>query len=138
MSRPFETPQDAEDAFYDAIEEKNLQAMLAVWDDSDETACLLPMQALAQGSEQLRQAWEPLLEGDFSLDIAVTHVHWIELGDIAIHYIQETAKVAGQTQSPPPVYATNIYRKKPAGWSMILHQNSPAPPPPGMGGRIVA
>ncbi len=137
MSRPFETPQDAEDAFYDAIEEKNLQAMLAVWDDSEETTCLLPMQPLAQGSEQLHHAWEPLLEGDFSLDIAVTHVRWLELGDIAIHYIQETAKIAGQTQITPPVYATNIYRKQHDGWSMILHQNSPAPPPPGMGGRIV-
>jgi len=138
MSRPFETPQDAEDAFYDAIEDKNLEAMLAVWDDSEDTACLLPMQPLAQGREQLRQAWEPLLQSDFSLDIAVTHIRWMELGDVVIHYIQETAKITGQTQAQPPVYATNVYRKGPDGWCMVLHQNSPAPPPPGMGGRIIS
>lgn len=137
MSPPFDTPQDAEDAFYDAIDEKNLQAMMAVWEDSDDIACLLPMQPLALGREQMNRAWEPLLEGDFNLEIAVTHMHWLELGDIAVHYIQETATIAGQTQPQPPVYATNVYRRGPEGWAMILHQNSPAPPPPGMGGRIV-
>ncbi len=138
MSQTFQTPQDCEDAFYDAIEEKNLNAMMSVWEASDDIACLLPMQPLAQGREQMRQAWTPLLEGDLNLDIAVTHVRWVELGEIAIHYIQEVASMAGQTQAQPPVYATNIYRKGAEGWAMVLHQNSPAPPPPGMGGRIIS
>jgi uncharacterized protein (TIGR02246 family) len=132
MSETFVTPQDVEDAFYDAIDERDLKAMLEVWEDSEEVACLLPMQPLARGRGALRNAWEPLLRGDFSVELEVLHIHWLELGDLAIHYVQEKAKVAGQNQPQPPVYATNLYRKGTDGWRMILHQNSPAPPPPGM------
>jgi ketosteroid isomerase-like protein len=132
MPETFATPQDAEDAFYDAIDERDLNAMLAVWEASDDVACLLPMQPLVRGSSELRKAWEPMLKGDFAIEIEVLHLQWLELSELAIHYLQEKVKVAGQPQAQPPVYATNIYRKGPDGWRMLLHQNSPAPPPPGM------
>jgi uncharacterized protein (TIGR02246 family) len=128
----FATPQDAEDAFYDAIDENDLAAMLAVWEDSDDVVCLLPMQPLVLGRAGLRNAWGPLLQGDFKVDIEVHHVHWIESADLAVHYLQEKANIAGQQQQQPPVYATNMYRKGADGWRMILHQNSPTPLPPGM------
>jgi ketosteroid isomerase-like protein len=132
MPDTFATPQEAEDAFYDAIDERDLNAMLAVWEASDEVACLLPMQSLARGAAALREAWEPVLRGDFAIEIEVLHLAWLECGELAIHYLQEKARVAGQPQPQPPVYATNIYRRGAGGWRMILHQNSPAPPPPGM------
>jgi ketosteroid isomerase-like protein len=132
MPTAFPTPQDAEDAFYDAIEEQNLAAMMAVWEDSDEVACLLPMQPLVQGRNALRNVWQPLMGPEFSVDIEVLHLRWIEFGELAIHYLQEKVTVSGQPQQQPPVYATNLYRKGTDGWRMVLHQNSPAPPPPGM------
>ena len=64
-----------------------------------------------------------------AIDIVVQHIHWIKAGDLVIHYVQEQANVAGQSQQQPPVYATNIYRKGTDGWHMVLHQNSPTPPP---------
>ena len=39
----FATPQDAEDAFYDALEGGDAEAMAAVWDPAADIACLLPM-----------------------------------------------------------------------------------------------
>jgi len=130
MSQRFATPQDAEDALYDAIEARDLSALLAVWEASEEVACLLPMQPLVQGHSALSGAWEPLFTADLGVDIEVLHIRWLELGDVAIHYLQERATVAGQPQ--PPVYATNLYRRGDEGWHLILHQNSPTPPPPGM------
>lgn len=132
MPQEFDTPQDAEDAFYDAIDENSLPAMLAVWEDSDDVVCLLPMQPLVRGRAKLRDAWGALLQGDLDLDIEVHHVHWIESGDLAVHYLQEKAKLAGQPQQQPLIYATNMYRRGADGWRMILHQNSPAAPPPSM------
>jgi ketosteroid isomerase-like protein len=132
MATEYSTPQEAEDAFYDAIDDRSLDAMMGVWEHSDDIACLLPMQPLAQGRNQLLQTWKGLLEGDFSLEIQVHHIRWLELGDVAVHYCQEVARIAGQTQPQPPVHATNVYRKGGDGWHLILHQNSPAPPPPGM------
>lgn len=132
MTQTFASPQDAEDAFYDAIDDKDLDAMMAVWDNADHIACLLPMQPLTQGRVPMRAAWEAVLGGDFNLEIQVHHLQWIELGDVAVHYVQETATVSGQDRPQPPVYATNVYRKTGDSWHLVLHQNSPAPPPPGM------
>ena len=61
MSQPHTTPQDAEDAYYDALEDGDLDRLMAVWDDSDEISCLLPMQALVQGRAAVRAAFEPLI-----------------------------------------------------------------------------
>ena len=128
MSTPFSTPQDAEDAYYDAIDERDIDAMMAVWEDSDETLCLLPMMPAQQGNADIRQAWEPLLGPGMQLDMTVKHLSWIESGEIAIHLIEEQVQAPGQPGSQS-VYATNIYRKGADGWRILVHQNSPTPPP---------
>lgn len=132
MPQKFATPQEAEDAYYDAIEDGDLDAMLAVWEASEDSACLLPMQPLVQGHGKIREAWEPLLQSGVKVDIEVLHLHWIETGDLAIHYLREKVNLPDQPRQQPPIYATNVYRRDGNGWRMILHQNSPAPPPPGM------
>lgn len=129
MPAHFATPQEAEDAFYDAIDERDAERLRGVWEDSADIACLLPMQPLRRGN-QVHEAWTPLFGGDFHLDIQVRHLHWVEMADLAIHYVEEAVSVPGRPPQPP-VLATNIYRRGPDGWRLLLHQNSPAPPPPG-------
>ena len=129
MPEQYPTAQDAEDAFYDAIDERDAERLRGVWEDSPNIACLLPMQPLLHG-EQVHAAWAPFFEGDLRLDVQVRHIRWLELGDIAIHYVEELVKAAGHPPQPP-VFATNVYRRGDDGWHLILHQNSPAPPPPG-------
>ncbi len=132
--QPFETPQQTEDAFYDALEERNIDLMMRVWDDSPDIALLLPMQPFIAGG-QVRNAIRDLLRSDVPLDIQVSHLHWVEIGDIAIHYVEERNNAAGPPGAAVPLFATNVFRRRAgAGWNMILHQNAPpaAPPaPPG-------
>ena len=54
MTIRFDTPQDTEDAYYDALEAGNLEDLLGCWEASDDVACLLPMQNLARGPDQVR------------------------------------------------------------------------------------
>ncbi|MEW8562555.1 MAG: nuclear transport factor 2 family protein [Candidatus Thiodiazotropha sp.] len=131
MNTPYKTPQEAEDAYYDAIEEKDLEALMSVWEDGEEVLCLLPMMAAQQGKEAIRRLWEPLMHGEIGLDIQTRHLAWIETPELAIHLIEELVKSPGQNETQP-VYATNIYRKDAEGWRLLLHQNSPTPPPPGL------
>ena len=128
MPETYANPQDAEDAFYDAIDELRLDRLRDVWEAPPDIACLLPMQPLLHG-KQVLEAWTPLFGGDFHLDIQVRHVRWLETGDLAIHYLEEQIAVPGRPPQPP-VLATNIYRRGADGWRMILHQNSPSPPLP--------
>jgi hypothetical protein len=129
MARDYATPQDAEDAFYDAIDERDGEGLRAVWEDSEEIACLLPMQPMLHGAD-VHGAFRPLLEGEVSLEIQVRHIRWLETGDLAIHLLEERVSVPGRPPQPP-MYAMNVYRRGESGWRLLVHQNSPTPPPPG-------
>ncbi|MEW8326482.1 MAG: nuclear transport factor 2 family protein [Candidatus Thiodiazotropha sp.] len=131
MNQQYATPQDAEDAYYDAIEEKDLEALMAVWEDCEEALCLLPMMAAQQGKEAIRRLWEPLMRSNIGFDIQTRHLAWIETPDLAIHLIEELVQSPEQNE-PQAVYATNIFRRAGEGWRLLMHQNSPTPPPPGL------
>jgi ketosteroid isomerase-like protein len=131
MSHSHASPQDAEDAYYDALEDGDLDRVMAVWDDSDEISCLLPMQGLVQGRVAVRAAFAPLLGDGRGVALSIRHLQWVEGADLALHWVEEAAE-------PPPgrpavnVYAINVYRRGSAGWCLLAHQNAPAAPPPGM------
>jgi ketosteroid isomerase-like protein len=133
MANTFATAQDAEDAFYDAIEEGNAERMAKVWGEGPDIACLLPMQPLLLGDE-VRGLWGPLFAQGGAVDLQVRHIRWVELGDLAVHYVTEWIKPPAGQRAPPPLYATNLFRRGPAGWALVLHQCSPTPPPPGAQG----
>lgn len=129
MPQELATPQDAEDAFYDAIDERDAEGLRGVWEDSADIACLLPMQPMLHGAD-VHEAFRPLTDGEVTLDIQVRHLRWVEAGDIAIHFVEERVSVPGAPPQPA-VYAVNVFRKGSSGWRMLIHQNSPTPPPPG-------
>ncbi|MGD8206906.1 MAG: nuclear transport factor 2 family protein [Thiohalocapsa sp.] len=128
MSAIFATAQQAEDAFYDALDERDVELMRQVWDDSPDIALLLPMQPMIIGAP-VHEVLGDLLRSDVPLDIQVRHLHWVEVGDVAIHYVEERNNAAGPAGGAPPLFATNVFRRRGAGWLMILHQNAPPPPP---------
>jgi len=129
MPPTFQTPQDAEDAFYDALDAQDLDALMRAWADSDEIACLLPMRPLVMGRAGVRDGWREALEGAGGMEVEVRHQGWMESADLAVHCVEERVRLVGRNQPMPPMYATNIYRRAGDGWRLILHQNSPAPPP---------
>jgi ketosteroid isomerase-like protein len=131
MSTKFATPQEAEDAFYDAIDEADIQTMMAVWDESDDVLCLLPMMPAHRGRHAIRATWENILQSGSPLEIQINHLSWIEHGDFALHLVEELFAVPDEP-APQRIYATNIYRKDEHGWRLLMHQNSPTPPAPGL------
>lgn len=123
----FATPQDAEDAYYDALEAGDIVAMAEVWETSDRIVCLLPMTPLAIGPEVLR-LWRALFERGHGFEIEVRHRLWIESGELALHLIEERPVAPPGGPVPSVIYATNAFRHGADGWRLLLHQNSPAPP----------
>lgn len=132
MSTSFNSAADAEDAFYDAIDEGDLEKMMSVWADSGDIACLLPMQPMCHGRNAVRESWKRLFDHELKVIITVNHLQWIEQADIAIHLLEEVVRPVGSAQSQPPVYASNVYTRDSTGWHLLLHLNSPAPPPAGV------
>jgi len=80
------------------------------------------------GRGAIEADWKAVFGRIPKIDLQTKHILWIEDGDMAIHLVEESP-VGAPGRPSMPVYATNIYRRGADGWRMILHQNTPAPPP---------
>ena len=131
MTQTYDSPQEAEDAFYDALDEGNLKRILSVWAESDDICCLLPMHPMIQGREGVTDVFTHLFSQGHGVSLSIAHLGWIETDDIAIHQVEESIEdPPADRHTPPPFYGTNIYRKDNNGWRLIVHLNAPTPPPP--------
>ena len=128
--RIFPTAQDAENAFYEALERSDLDAMMAVWAEDEEIVCVHPAGQRLAGQEQVREAWRQMFAGGAGMRIQITQ-HVAASGMmVAVHSVHENITVAGENRPRPPVVATNVYLRTAAGWRMIVHHASPAPAAP--------
>jgi ketosteroid isomerase-like protein len=138
--RIFPTAQDAENAFYEALERRDLEAMMAVWAEDEEILCVHPMGPRLTGQDQVRASWAKIFSGDPAARVHISHQVAISGMMIAVHSVQENFTLEGERGQrvedtrPAPIAATNVYLRTAAGWRMIVHHASPAPgqaePPP--------
>ena len=124
---PFATPQETENAFYDALEKADLEAMMAVWADDDEIVCVHPGGMRLTGVEQVREAWRQIFNGGAVLRIKLRQLQTIDGMTLTVHSVYEQISIDGGTEQPPPMIATNIYQRAENGWRMVVHHASPAP-----------
>jgi uncharacterized protein (TIGR02246 family) len=126
-ARNFPTAQDAENAFYDALERADLDGMMAVWSEDEEIVCVHPSGQRLAGQEQVREAWRQMFAGGPSMRVQVTQQVAVTGMMVAVHSLHENIAVPGEQRARPPMVATNVYLRTPAGWRMIVHHASPAP-----------
>ena len=55
--RIFPTSQDAENAFYEALERADLELMMAVWSEDEEIVCVHPGGPRLAGQDPVRASW---------------------------------------------------------------------------------
>ena len=133
--RIFPSAQDAENAFYEALERCDLDGMMAVWAEDDEIVCVHPAGARLTGQDQVRESWTRIFAGGPRARVRIEQQVAISGMMLAVHSVFEhfllerTDPVSGQGQ-PAPVVATNVYLRTAAGWRMIVHHASPAPAQP--------
>lgn len=126
----FPTPQDAENAFYEALERADLDAMMAVWAEDEEIVCVHPTGPRLAGHEQVRESWRRIFSGGSGTRLNVSQQVATQAMMVAVHSVHESAPATGATRAPATVVATNVYMRTAAGWRMILHHASPAPGQP--------
>ena len=131
--RIYPTAQDAENAFYEALERGDLDAMMAVWAEDEEIVCVHPGGERLTGQDQVRTSWAKILADGSRVRVHISHQVAISGMMIAVHSVQENFSVEGERGPqatdlrPAPVVATNVYLRIGAGWRMIVHHASPAP-----------
>ena len=128
--RIFPTAQDAENAFYEALERGDLEAMMAVWAEDEDIICVHPGGPRLCGQDQVRESWARILAGGPSPRLAISHPVAVAAMMIAVHSVHENFIVPGEPQPRAPILATNVYLRTAAGWRMIVHHASPVPAQP--------
>ena len=131
--RIFPTAQDAETAFYEALERADLDGMMAVWAEDEDILCVHPAGPRLTGHDEIRKSWAQIFSGGQRVSVHVSSQVQISGGMIAVHSVQETFAIEGAQRGdvePAPVWATNVYLRTGAGWRMIAHHASPAPGQP--------
>ena len=131
-TRIFPTAQDAENAFYEALERCDLDGMMAVWAEDEEIVCVHPEGARLTGQDQVRESWAKLFAAGPRARLRIEQQVAISGMMLAVHSVFETFSIQGQKAEaqPLPIVATNVYLRTAAGWRMIVHHASPAPAQP--------
>ena len=127
MTAPiFATPEDAEAAFYEALEHADLDAMMNVWADDEEIVCVHPGGPRLTGFARVRESWRQIFAGGPSMRFHLSGQHCLRGIRLAIHSVHENIVTTGQTTPLNPIVATNVYLLTERGWHMLVHHASPA------------
>ncbi|MEO8487434.1 MAG: nuclear transport factor 2 family protein [Betaproteobacteria bacterium] len=123
----YTTPQDAATAFYQAFEQRDLDAMMATWADDEEIVCVHPGGPRIVGYDAIRSAWEQLFSGDARLKFRLEQPIAIDTVGLAMQSAIEHVFLADGSPRGLAV-ATNVFMRTPMGWRIVCHHASPTPP----------
>jgi uncharacterized protein (TIGR02246 family) len=126
-SKIFPTAQDAENAFYEALERGDLEGMMAVWAEDEEIICVHPTGPRLSGQDQVRESWAKIFAGGTGPRVHISQQVAVTAMMIAVHSVHENFTLEGEARAQVPVVATNVYLRTAAGWRMIVHHASRAP-----------
>lgn len=124
----FTSPQEAEAAFYQALERGDLDAMMAVWSEDEEIVCVQPGGMRLAGYAMVRESWRRIFEGGTRLKVQLLALSTVHAPFFAVHSVIEQITVVGQKHLAAPVAATNVFARGAQGWRMIVHHASAVPP----------
>ncbi len=120
----FSTAQAAEEAFYDALLRADLNAMMALWSDDDDAACVHPGGQRMVGFDAIRQAWAATFENG-GVDARPIDVRIHQTANCAVHHLLEQVIVRNDgKQHLIQVAVVNVFVKDTAGWKLLVHHAS--------------
>ena len=124
---------DVEAQFYEALQQADIDRLMAVWADDDEIVCVHPGGGRVIGFAAIRASFEAIFSNG-GIPVWPEQVHRLPLVGGALHHLVERIDV-GMPQGVQTAWAltTNVYVKTPLGWRLAAHHaspGSPQPPPP--------
>jgi ketosteroid isomerase-like protein len=109
-------------AFYDAHEARDFEAMSAVWEHSHRVVCVHPGWPILRGWTEVGLSWRRILDGPGRNQFIITNESVAIDGDMAWVTCDENL-VAGGTAGT--IAATNIFSRSDKVWKLVVHHGSP-------------
>ncbi len=116
----------ANQAFYEAFEARDIDAMSDCWEHSDRVICTHPGWRTLRGWGAVSGSWFALFDGPSPLQFILTQEVVTVAEDIAWVTVDENlinAEMVGGT-----VAALNVFARGDGGWSIVAHHGSPVAP----------
>jgi len=123
----YASAEECEQAFYEALEAGDADAVADLWLDDDDICCVHPGGPRIVGSAAVRASFAAILSAG-PLRVQASQRKTLETPTVSLsNVVEELLVVQGRQQRVVHVLATNGFVKTPAGWKMVLHHASPAP-----------
>ena len=102
------SPEDTEAQFYEALQQGDIQKLMAVWADDDEIACVHPGGPRLVGAAAIRASFDNIFANG-GIPVTPEQVHRLHTMTTAVHHLAEriTITSAEGTQTAW-VLATNV------------------------------
>jgi ketosteroid isomerase-like protein len=117
---------DIEAAFYTALQNGDLDRLMACWADEDDIFCIHPGGPRVVGATAIRATFEAMFANGGAVRAWPERARKVESMASSVHNVLERVEVLtpqGPTQAW--VIATNIYHRTAQGWRLVAHHASP-------------
>jgi ketosteroid isomerase-like protein len=116
---------DIEAAFYDALQNGDIEKLMACWADEDDIVCVHPGGPRIVGAGAIRASFDTMFANG-SILARPERVHKVDALASAVHNLLERIEVM-TPEGPRQAYviATNVYHKTAQGWRLVAHHASP-------------
>jgi uncharacterized protein (TIGR02246 family) len=115
-------------ALYAAFEEADIDALEALWDDTEDIACVHPGSPLLTGRRNVLRSWTALLANSGYLQFVLSNVKVRLTPEVAVVTCEENI-LANLSEQHGLVggtaVATNVFRLRDGVWRLWLHHSSP-------------
>jgi len=119
---------DANDAFYMALTNSDLDAMEEVWFPADWTECVHPGWTALRGWEAVRESWRLIFESPTRIVVSASEVRVRIVGDVAwVSCLERIATTDGDQIHTSQAQATNLFVRHDGRWRMAVHHASAVP-----------
>lgn len=130
-AQPSPDPSDDEGAvrhvveqFYEAFEQRDLDAMSDLWAHDDEVACTHPGWATLHGWAAVSASWFAIFDQVAPLQVFITDQRVRIVGDLAWVTLDENLLGAVDDPVGTTAAALNVVRREASGWRMVAHHGS--------------
>jgi uncharacterized protein (TIGR02246 family) len=120
--------EEANAAFYRALESRAIERMDEVWAHGDDVRCVHPGWDVVTGWQRVRESWERIFETGQRVKVSPSEVSVSTHGDFAWVTCTESITVFQETDFDfAQAVATNLFVRREGRWLMVHHHSSAVP-----------
>lgn len=116
---------EANNRFYQAMSDQDLDAMETVWLPTDWAQCVHPGWAVLHGWKAIRESWAGIFQSPARLTVTIADVRVRVAGDVAWVACTERVSALSTNQLDTSLaHATNVFVARGGDWRLAVHHAS--------------